>query len=139
MSWTRRSWTAAGSASDINGLAVASPLIANQPRGLSARGEEAWIVGQLIAERARRGLSQEALAARVGVGYAQLARWESLTWRPLPPNLVAWAQALDLRLVLAPRGVEPAAEAARAGGSKTRGKTLPGDGTRDFPPRRGRS
>lgn len=134
MSWTEPSWTFPGNAALRLAFPLFAPLIADQPARLA---DEAVMVGELVARRQMLGLSQAEAAARIGVDQAHLARWEGMRWRPQPPCLVAWAQALGLRLALvegeAPRGVDPARRSEGRGVENRRRPSRPEDGAQDFP------
>ncbi len=52
----------------------------------------------LAAERRRQGLSQDALAAKIGRHPITLSRWETGERNPGLTDLVIWAHALGRRL-----------------------------------------
>ena len=66
---------------------------------------------QLRAARERKGLSQRALAEKVGLPQGHLSRIERAAVDLQTSNLLQIARALDLELVLVPRTALPAIEA----------------------------
>jgi transcriptional regulator with XRE-family HTH domain len=70
------------------------------------------IVAQtLLAARERKGLSQRALAAKLGVRQSYVSRIETASIDPKASSLTEIARALDLELVLIPRRMLPAVQA----------------------------
>ncbi len=65
----------------------------------------------LQAARERKGLSQRALAARLGVRQSYISRIETAAVDPKATSLTEIARALDLELVLIPRQLVPAVQA----------------------------
>lgn len=65
----------------------------------------------LQAARARKGLSQRALAAKLGVRQSYVSRIETAAVDPKTSSLTEIARALDLELVLIPRRLVPAVQA----------------------------
>jgi len=65
----------------------------------------------LQATRARKGLSQRALAAKLGVRQSYVSRIETAAVDPKASTLTEIARALDLELVLIPRRLVPAVQA----------------------------
>ena len=65
----------------------------------------------LQAARARKGLSQRALAAKLGVRQSYVSRIETAAVDPKASSLTEIARALDLELVLIPRRLVPAVQA----------------------------
>lgn len=77
------------------------------------------IAAVLKAARTVKGLSQSALAERVGLPQSHISRIESGTIDLQTSNLIQLARALDLEVSLVPRQLVPAVEAlstARKGG-----------------------
>ncbi len=68
------------------------------------------ITTALKAARERRGLSQRALGARSGVPQSHISKIESGGTDIRLSSLVALARALDLEVLLVPRGRMPAVE-----------------------------
>ncbi len=69
------------------------------------------IASQLRRAREAKGLSQRALAERVGIAQGHLSRIENGTVDLQTSSLLQIARALDLELTLIPRGALPAIEA----------------------------
>src|ERR1700683_2670066 len=65
----------------------------------------------LRAARQRKGLSQRALAAKLGVRQSYVSRIENAAVDPKSSSLTEFARALDLELVLIPRRLVPAVQA----------------------------
>jgi len=65
----------------------------------------------LQAARAHKGLSQRALAAKLGVRQSYVSRIETAAVDPKVSSLTEIARALDLELVLIPRRLVPAVQA----------------------------
>lgn len=65
----------------------------------------------LQAARERKGLSQRALAAKLGVRQSYVSRIETTSIDPKASSLTEIARALDLELVLLPRRLLPAVQA----------------------------
>ena len=65
----------------------------------------------LQAARERKGLSQRALAAKLGVRQSYVSRIETAAVDPKASSLTEIARALDLELVLIPRRLVPAVQA----------------------------
>ncbi|MGH6827390.1 MAG: helix-turn-helix domain-containing protein, partial [Rhizomicrobium sp.] len=65
----------------------------------------------LQAARERKGLSQRALAAKLGVRQSYVSRIENAGVDPKASSLTEIARALDLELVLIPRRLVPAVQA----------------------------
>jgi len=65
----------------------------------------------LLAARERKGLSQRALAAKLGVRQSYVSRIETASIDPKASSLTEIARALDLELVLIPRRLLPAVQA----------------------------
>lgn len=61
------------------------------------------LVAQLKAERQARGLSQEAVARRIGTTRALVSLWETGQGTPGLFNTIAYAAALDYTLTLTPK------------------------------------
>jgi HTH-type transcriptional regulator/antitoxin HipB len=70
-------------------------------RAVNAAQIDVW-VAQLVAARKLQGLSQRALAARMGVPQSRLSEWEMGTYVPLVANWQLWAGALGFELQLVP-------------------------------------
>lgn len=64
------------------------------------------IVAQLRAARLKQGLSQAAVARRIGVPQNTLWAWEVGRYTPLLDAVAAYAQALGLQLTLIPHQKE---------------------------------
>lgn len=62
--------------------------------------KDAPIVVILTRERARQGLSLEAVARRVGTGKSSIHNWEHGDRSPNLDNLQAWARALGYQVRL---------------------------------------
>ena len=71
------------------------------------------IVGDLRQMRRTLGVTQAALAARIGVGEATLRRWELRQRRPNLDDLVAWGDELGVAVMLVPDEHAAAALALR--------------------------
>lgn len=69
------------------------------------------IAQTLLAARERKGLSQRALAAKLGVRQSYVSRIETASIDPKASSLTEIARALDLELVLIPRRMLPAVQA----------------------------
>jgi transcriptional regulator with XRE-family HTH domain len=65
---------------------------------------------QIKAARESKGLSQRALAARVGIPQGHISRIENATVDLQASTFIQIARALDLELVLIPRAAIPAVE-----------------------------
>jgi HTH-type transcriptional regulator / antitoxin HipB len=76
---------------------------------------------QLKGAREGKGLSQRALADRVGIPQGHLSRIESGTVDLQTSTLTQIARALDLELLLVPRQALPAVEALTTRSSATPG------------------
>ena len=68
------------------------------------------MAGQIKAARERKGLSQRALAERVGITQGHISRIENATIDLQASTLIQIARALDLELILIPRTALPAVE-----------------------------
>ena len=61
------------------------------------------LMDQLVAERRRRGWTQQHIASRCGVNRTAVCRWETEETRtPRLTTIIAYAQALGLRLAFTP-------------------------------------
>ncbi len=60
------------------------------------------LVHELRVRRQRLGLSQRALAARIGVDFRALQRWEARHNTPGLDSACAWAEELGYDVVLRP-------------------------------------
>ena len=82
----------------------------------------------LRARRQQLGMSQEAVAGRIGVDYRLFQRWEYGQRAPSLFLLAAWCQALGCSLVVAVPSPPCLADRppGRRGGSKTAGTSHPG-------------
>lgn len=61
------------------------------------------LMDQLVAERRRRGWTQQHVASRCGVNRTAVCRWETEETRtPRLTTVVAYAHALGMRLTLVP-------------------------------------
>lgn len=70
------------------------------------------VLAQILqAARERKGLSQRALAAKLGVRQSYVSRIETASIDPKASSLTEIARALDLELVLLPRRLLPAVQA----------------------------
>ena len=69
------------------------------------------LLDQLKAARERKGLSQRALGARVGLPQSHISKIENGGVDLQGSSLLEIARALDLELILVPRGVLPAIRA----------------------------
>lgn len=70
------------------------------------------VLAQILqAARERKGLSQRALAAKLGVRQSYVSRIETASIDPKSSSLTEIARALDLELVLLPRRLLPAVQA----------------------------
>jgi len=68
------------------------------PRKLPAEADRTTrLAAWLCALREREGLSQEALAERIGVDQSVVSRVEHAQRRVSVPELFAWAEALDVK------------------------------------------
>lgn len=63
-------------------------------------------VNQLIKQRRRIGMSQVALAARLGTSQRTVSQLENRTHEPKASTIAAWARAVGLRLVAGRSGTE---------------------------------
>jgi HTH-type transcriptional regulator / antitoxin HipB len=77
--------------------------------------------GQLKRAREGKGMSQRALANRIGIPQGHLSRIESGSVDLQTSTLIQIARALDLELVLIPRRVLPAVAALTSRSSATPG------------------
>jgi HTH-type transcriptional regulator/antitoxin HipB len=89
--------------------------------------------GQLKRAREGKGLSQRALAERVGIPQGHLSRIENGTVDLQSSTLIQLARALDLELTLIPTRALPAVEALTTRSSATPGPayTLDDEGRDD--------
>ncbi len=58
------------------------------------------IARYLYVARVRAGLSQAALAERIGCGQPTISEWENLAVMPSLASVVAWASALDVEIAV---------------------------------------
>jgi HTH-type transcriptional regulator/antitoxin HipB len=77
------------------------------------------VLEQLKAARERKGLSQRALGDRVGLPQSHISTIESGSVDLQASSLLEIARALDLELVLVPRGALPAIRAIQSGLAST--------------------
>ena len=84
----------------------------------------------LKAARERKGLSQRALAAKLGIRQSYVSRIENAGVDPTASSLTEIARALDLELVLIPRQLVPAVQALQRQNQPT-GSAKFEDGIRD--------
>jgi transcriptional regulator with XRE-family HTH domain len=61
------------------------------------------IIPELVALRKSQGITQYALAKRMGVHQTSLRQWELGTYTPAATVLPKWADALGYELVLHPK------------------------------------
>lgn len=71
---------------------IADPKFAQPPRALHP------IVAELRAARVRAGVSQSALAEKMGYALSVFSKWERGTYAPNLRRLMDWAEALGLEI-----------------------------------------
>lgn len=85
-------------------------------RAVHAAQVDLWRA-QLVAARQLQGLSQRALATRIGVPQPRLSEWELGVYTPTVANWQAWGGALGFELQLVPTKPEIEEKGINSGGS----------------------
>lgn len=65
------------------------------------------VIGALVAEREKQGLTQAALAQALGISNVKLHRWETERNRATQEDLERWAEALGLQYAVSVQAPTP--------------------------------